>query len=200
MEKKAQIVHEDQRFIQGLIDHDSTLIEEIYRKNAGKIRSFVVRNSGTEEDANDLLQEILLSFYHQGKNGLQLRCPFEVFLYIACRNRWINELKKRGRSRVTITDMAGFSIDSSWISEAENWMEREKKETIFYAKFQELGPSCQEILGLSWTVNPESGRYNSLLDIAENLDRSYGYIRKKIAECRSRLLQLIRESDALNEH
>ena len=199
MKKEKPFIHPDQRFIQGLIDNDSEVIEEIYQKNAGRIKNFVLRNNGNADDANDLFQEILIAFYHQGKNGMQLRCPFEIFLYIACRNRWINELKKRRKSQVTITDITGLKISTSFVIQSEHWMEREKKETIFYQKYQELGPSCQEILGLSWTINPDSGKYNSLVEIANTLNRSYKYIRKKISTCRSRLVELVQGSGALNE-
>ena len=199
MKKEKPLIHADQRFIKGLVDNDSEVIEEIYRKNAGNIKNFVLRNSGNAEDAKDLLQDILIAFYHQGKNGMQLHCPFNIFLYIACRNRWINELKKRKKGRVTITDPNGLLINSSFVSQSEHWMEREKKETIFYQKFLELGPSCREILGLSWTTNPDSGKFNSLLDIASALDRSYKYVRKKISTCRSRLIELVQKSGAIND-
>lgn len=194
MKEQQQQVHEDQRYIEGLINNDSALIEEIYRRNAGRIKALVVRNSGDAEDAQDLFQEVLLALFHQARNGLILSCPFDVFFYIACRNRWINELKKRGRRRVTINDVEGFHLKSEALPTWEDLYDREKKDQLFYQKFQELGPSCRELLGLSWTKNPESGKYNSLLEIAEMLNRSYGYVRKKIGECRNRLMKLIRES------
>lgn len=199
MDKQKQAVHVDQRFIEGLVRHDRVIIEEIYQRNAGRIRSLVVRNSGDADDAQDLFQEVLMALYRQGQGGLKLRCPFDVFFYIACRNRWINELKKRGRRRVTITDPEGFIMQSAAIPEVESWQKREEKEHLFHQKFQELGPSCRELLGLSWTLNPDTGKYNSLLEVASMLDRSYGYVRKKVGECRARFMQLIRESGAYKD-
>lgn len=193
MTQKEQDTHEDQRFIEGLIEGDSDIIREIYQRNAKRIKALVVRNNGNQADAQDLFQDVLMSLHRQGKNGLRLKCPFDLFFYIACRNRWINELKKRGRARVTIRDDEGFLSEDDLYQEPF-FLDREKKQQLFYNKFRELGPSCQEILGLSWTKNPQTGKFNSLQDIAGMKNLSYGYVRKKIGDCRQRLLQLIRES------
>lgn len=192
--KKNDSVHADQRYIDGLVNNNSPVINEIYEKYYERIQRLVVHNNGDAEDARDLFQEVLVVLFHKGHEGFTLTCPFSYFLYIACRSRWINELKKRGRRRVTINDVDGFHNDTSIADEWAQIYTQEKKEQLFYREFQKLGPSCRELLGLSWTQNPGNGKYNSLYEIAELTGRTYGYVRRKISECRSRLMQRIRES------
>lgn len=192
-------MHKDQRYIDGLVNNHSSVIEEIYRLHAGRIEQLVLRNNGNLDDAKDLFQEVLMVLYHKGREGFVLTCPFGSFLYIACRSRWINELKKRGRRQVTIRDVDGLKGDTAIQNTWTELYAREHKEQLFYRKFRELGPSCQELLGLSWTQNPNTKKYNTLYEIAELVDNSYGYVRRKIADCRSRLMQLIRESDDFDQ-
>lgn len=192
--KKNYSVHADQRYIEGLVNNNSPLINEIYEKYYGRIERLVVRNNGDAEDARDLFQEVLVVLFHKGHEGFTLTCPFGYFLYMACRSRWINELKKRGRQRVTITDVDGLQYNSSIAAEWTQLYAREKQQQLFYREFQKLGPSCRELLGLSWTQNPGTEKYNSLYEIADMTGRTYGYVRRKIAECRQSLLQRIRES------
>lgn len=48
-------------------------VREIYDKYAGKVRHYIVANSGSEADAADIFQESLIAIYHQARDkGLQL--------------------------------------------------------------------------------------------------------------------------------
>lgn len=192
-------MHADQRYIKGLVNNDSEVIREIYRKYYGRIQQLVTSNSGNVEDARDVFQEVLVVLFHKGHEGFTLTCPFSYFLYIACRSRWINELKKRGRRRVTITDIDGLNNDSLLTSEWRQLYKQEKQKQLFHREFRKLGPSCQELLGLSWTENPDTSKYNSLYEVAQITGRTYGYVRRKIAECRNRLMQLVQESCDFND-
>jgi len=182
--------HPDQRYIDGLRRGDSAVIEEIYQQHAQRITQWVLRNSGDESDARDLFQESLLAIYQKAQQGLRLTCPFSAFFFITCRNQWINTLRQRKNREVTINDEQ-LSITESAQEAVQLAESQEQQRQLFLEKFRELGPACQEILGLSWTWDEERDRWNSLQDVATQLDRSYGYIRKKVAECRARLMELI---------
>lgn len=188
-------MHADQRYIDGLVNNNSGIVHEIYQKYYGRIQKLVIANSGNTEDARDLFQEVLVVLFHKGHEGFILTCPFGYFLYIACRSRWINELKKRGRQRVTINDIDGLNNNTPIAQEWTQLYIREKKEQLFYREFQKLGPSCQELLGLSWTENPGTKKYNTLYEIAQITGRTYGYVRRKVSGCRNQLMQRIRESN-----
>src|SRR5882757_284188 len=94
--------HSDQRYLEGLLSNDNQLIEEIYRLFSPGIRNWIIQNSGSEDDAADIFQESLIDIYQQAQHkGLQLTCPFEPFLLLVCKRKWLNELKKRSRRGVT---------------------------------------------------------------------------------------------------
>src|SRR5438105_2613209 len=110
MIETSKVIHTDQRFINGLLQNDTLTVKEIYERFSGKVKSYILQNNGSEDDAADIFQESLIDIYHQAKSrSLQLSCPFEPFLLLVCRRKWLNELKKRGRHKVT-NDTEGLSI------------------------------------------------------------------------------------------
>src|SRR5690242_18656530 len=93
--------HIDQKYIDALLSNDGVLLNELYQKFSGKIKSMVLQNNGTEIDAADIFQDTLLSIYHKAKTkGFILTCPLEAFLYRICKNKWMNELSKRKSQKV----------------------------------------------------------------------------------------------------
>ena len=179
------IIHLDQRYLEGLLHNDNQLVEEIYRHFAPSIRNHILHHGGSEADAADIFQESLIDIYNQAKyKGLQLTCPFEPFLLLVCKRKWLNELKKRGHSPVTKyrDDVSDYGEDV--FAAAEKLAGEEEKARIFLQQFGRLGEKCREILRLSLGGDRQE-------KIAETLGVSYGYLRKKKSECMATLLSYI---------
>lgn len=178
-------IHSDQRFIEGLLQNDRLVVEEIYRRFAPGIKRHILQNSGSEDDAADIFQESLIDIYNQAKyKGLQLICPFEPFLLLVCKRKWLNEIKKRGHSPVTKSLDALSDFGEDVFAAAENLSRDEEKARVFMRQFERLGEKCKEILRMSLTGDRQE-------KIAEALGVSYGYLRKKKSECMATLLSFI---------
>ena len=92
----ATVIHTDQRYITALLQNNTVLVKEIYDLFSGKVKSYIIQNSGSEDDAADIFQEALVDIYQQARyKNLQLTCPFEAFLLLICKRKWLNELKKK---------------------------------------------------------------------------------------------------------
>jgi RNA polymerase sigma factor (sigma-70 family) len=179
------VIHPDQRYLVGLLHNDNQVVEEIYRKFSAPIKHHILQNRGSESDAADIFQESLIDIYKQAKHkGLQLTCPFEPFLLLVCKRKWLNEIKKRGHNPVTKStdDVSEWGEDV--FAAAEQAVREEDKARVFLEQFGRLGEKCQEILRLSLT----GGRQEK---IAEALGVTYGYLRKKKSECMATLLSYI---------
>jgi RNA polymerase sigma factor (sigma-70 family) len=177
--------HPDQRYLEGLLSNDNQLIEEIYRLFAPGIRSWIVHNSGSEDDAADIFQESVIDIYNQAKyKGLQLTCPFQPFLLLVCKRKWLNEIKKRGLRQVTKSsdDLSQYGEDV--FAAAEQVGMEEEKARLFFQQFGRLGEKCREILRMSLTGERQE-------KIAEALGVTYGYLRKKKSECMATLLSFV---------
>ncbi len=185
---KQPTTHEDQRFIVGMLANDPKTIKEIYSKYLPQIKSFIIRHGGSEEDSKDIFQDALMNIYRQATNkGFTLTCPFGAFLYLVCKGKLIDELKKRKRTGVTIHDLEQYKdIEIAPQLYDDNSTEQAKND-LFWEKYKELSARCQELLKLSW-----SGI--SMKEVAEKMDISYGYARKRKTECVDNLVQLIKSA------
>lgn len=182
--------HSDQKYIDALLNNDTVLVREIYKRYAYTIKPKVIKTSGNDEDAADLFQDGLMAIYRKAKQEyFVLTCPFDAFIYRICRNIWINELKKKKR----------------WVTFARNYlyihtdigdgMERiideivceEARKKLYKEKSAELSQGCRDILKLS-----EAGK--SMIEIAEQLHLTHGFARKRKSECKKRVMQLMEQS------
>ncbi len=185
-------MHPDNKYIQALIENDTVVLNEMYSKYADKIKWMILKNNGTEQDAADIFQEALLSIYDKAvRNEFQLTCPLEAFLFLICKNKWINELNRRKNSRVTITDTGGFIIADDVKKQAEDCLLQEQRMELLEEKIKEMNEGCKELLRLSWSGKP-------LEEVAQILKVSYGYVRKKKSECVAALMKLMKQSPQFN--
>jgi RNA polymerase sigma factor (sigma-70 family) len=179
------LIHADQRYLIGLLENDTQLIESIYRLYAHSISMHILQNGGSEADAADIFQESLIDIYNQAKyKGLRLTCPFGAFLLLVCKRKWLNEIKKRGHSPVTklSDDLSEYGEDT--FAAAEKLAGEEDRIRIFLQQFERLGAKCREILKAGLTGERQE-------KIAETLGVTYGYLRKKKSECMATLLSYI---------
>lgn len=180
------MAHPDQKYIDALLANNATLLNELYQKFSGKIKAMVLRNGGAEVDARDIFQEALLSIYTKASTtGFTLTCPLDAFLYVVCKNKWLGVLSKKNIGRVTFTDTEGYSIEESNAALLENWKMDQRRADLFNKKLAALGESCRSLLLLCW-------RRKTLQEVAEAMQITYGYARKKKSECMARLIALVK--------
>ena len=69
-----------------------------------KVERMVRNNGGTRADAKDLFQDALIILLGKAKEeGFTLNCAIGTYLYAICRNRWMEELRRRGRFTQELT-------------------------------------------------------------------------------------------------
>lgn len=180
--------HPDSRYIDALITNNQPLLKELYQKCFGKVKSFVVQNHGTEEDAWDVLQEAMLSIFFKIKQKpFVLTCPLDAFIYIICKNLWIKELRKKRGVWVT-KDVDTVSLnETNDVIRAEECTREQGRRQLFIEKLSELGKGCRELLQHNW-------RGASLDEVAAKLKVTYAYVRKRKSLCMAKLVLLIKQS------
>ncbi|ADY51010.1 RNA polymerase, sigma-24 subunit, ECF subfamily [Pseudopedobacter saltans DSM 12145] len=178
--------HEDQYYLEGLLSNDSSVIQKIYSRFSSKVKRLIVSNSGTEDDAGDIFQESLIDIYNQAKyKGLQLTCPFEPFFLMVCKRKWLNQLKKKSNLQVTNNEDDLLSIGEDVFLQADKLLEEEEQSKLYVKMFERLSEKCREIINLT-LIDEHQER------IAEKLNVTYGYLRKKKSECVGSLMQMIK--------
>ena len=182
-------IHPDNKYVTALLENDGVLLDELYRTYSGKIKHLVMQNNGTEADAADVFQEAIVDIYKKAKAGFTLTCPIEAFLYLICRNRWLNNITRKKYTNVTFADDEGYSnlVSDDSFANAEQILVSQNRKNLVESKLSELGDSCRQLLQYNW-----GGK--KLEDIAALMKTSYAYIRKKKGDCMGKLIELIKRS------
>lgn len=122
-----------------LTDRERTL-ERIYAKMYPMVRHYVKENSGTDEDAKDIFQEALITYYEKVVyDQLTLTSSLSTYLMGICKNLWRQELGKRARK--------------TWLSDApidevgeEVMVDDEQPTATLMAFVEQLGETCRSLL------------------------------------------------------
>ena len=184
----SKILHHDQVYIDGLLNNNSSIVESIYKKFVPKVTYYIKMNSGSSDEAQDVIQEVLITIYNQAKTkGLELTCPFDAYFFLLCKRKWLNELKKSYNKEVTIKD-ENVSIDKDVEKLAIETEEQDEKQSLFDEMFQKLGEKCQEVLKLSFVTK-------TMEEVASKMNVTYAYVRKKKSICTGQLTELIQQSN-----
>lgn len=189
---KDKTIHEDQKYIDGLLQNNTFIIQAIYEKFAPKVTNYIKNNSGDENDANDVIQEVLITIYKQAKNNkLQLTCPFDAYFFLLCKRKWFNELKKSSKKEVTINEEVLSKGDdvSQQAYETEIFTE---KQQLFNEMFGKLGNACKDLLKATFELK-------SMEEVAGKLGVTYAYARKKKSLCIGKLTEMVRDSSAFKQ-
>jgi RNA polymerase sigma factor (sigma-70 family) len=174
-------------YIDGLVQNNSNVIREIYKKFVPKVKNYIRTNSGDDDQAQDVIQDVLITIFNQAKtNGLQLTCPFDAYFFLLCKRRWLNEIKKASNKEVTLQD-ENVSIDESVQEMTFHTEVFDEKQSLFDEMFQKLGDKCKELLQLSFVTK-------TMEEVAEKLNVTYGYVRKKKSLCTGQLTEMIQQS------
>ena len=185
-------IHKDQKYIEGLLQNNSFIIQAIYDQFVPKVINYIKKNSGDESQAKDVVQDSLITIYNQAKQKqLQLTCPFDAYFFLICKRKWLNQLNKTSFKKVTINEEI-VSIDDDAQEQAFETLLFEKKQQLFTDMFNNLGKACKELLSTSFKIK-------SLEAVAKKLNLSYAYVRKKKSLCIGQLTELVRESSQFKQ-
>lgn len=181
-------IHPDQIYIEGLATNNSAIIQSIYKKFVPKVVSYIRNNSGDTDQAQDVVQEIMILLFNQAKaQKLQLTCPFDAYFFLLCKRKWLNEIKKSSSKGVTLEEdkTSTNEFTDEMVTATEIF---DEKQQLFDLMFKKLGDKCQELLQLSFAIK-------SMEEVAEKLNVTYGYVRKKKSLCVGQLTQWIQETN-----
>jgi len=180
-------MHQDQRYIEGLLRNDRLIIGEIYTTFSAKIKGLVLKNNGNVDDARDIFQEALVAIHRNAQAGLVLECPFDAYFYVVCKRKWLNMLKKNRRHDVTIHEVEGYEGAEVQVEGTQMHNLQTEREEFFWNVFKDLGDKCQELLRLGWSGLP-------MQEVAEKLGMTYGYARRRKTLCTQQLMDMAKNS------
>lgn len=106
------------------------------------IKKYILANSGTKQDAEDVFQEALLLTLEKIKNpSFNLTASLNTFLFSVSKNMWLEVLK-------TKKHMHEFKPENNFVLNDENELQKanDKKLETAETAFLKLGKQCKDLL------------------------------------------------------
>ena len=180
--------YENEEILKGILNNDNSVLQAIYDQYYHKIYALVTRNSGNEDDVNDIFQEAIIVIYRKLKEKrLELNgCTFETYFYSVSRLMWLKQLERRKKDVINITDISSFSEDV-YDEDLNELTIKNERYKLFQKHFVQLGEDCQKILKLFFKKIP-------LKQIAEMMGYSSdSYVKKRKHQCKEYLVANIKQ-------
>jgi RNA polymerase sigma factor (sigma-70 family) len=148
------------------------------------VRALVRRNSGTEDDADDILQEALVTLWERVTTGrFHYSARLGTFIYATAHNMWLRRLaRSRREAPGIVTDPP--SDDASPL----DLMIEEEEAEIVRSALERLGEPCRRLLLLFYWEEESMESIASEMGMA-NADT----VKSRKYQCKKSLEALIRE-------
>ena len=92
--------------MEGLAKEDRAAIEQIYRDNYTMVQSFILNNSGSQDDARDIFQEAMIVLFEKaGAESFELSSQIKTYIYSVCRRLWLKRLTQMQRYSGNLENM-----------------------------------------------------------------------------------------------
>ena len=168
-------------------------IKAIYRNYFDSLSWYVMNNNGTRQDAEDIFQEVVVSFIELvQKDRFRGESTVKTFLFSLNRHTWLNELKRRGRA-LAREEKFEKSQERSVLDVSFQITGREDRNKVMDV-IGRLGETCKKILLLFYYEN------RSIAEILKTLDyENEQVVRNKKSKCLKQLAAMINEDPVLKQ-
>lgn len=178
LDSEAELI---QKFLVG----NTEVLEGIYQHYFPAVRKYVINNSGSVTEAEDIFQDAMVLTYQKLKTeSIELQCSLKTYVFSVAKYLWLNNLKRR--KKITFFNLLP-ELSENLNSEILETIQKNEKLVFFQQYFLKLNRRCQELLELFFNEK-------SMKHIAESMGLSPKYVRKKKFECKKQLLKMM-ESD-----
>lgn len=124
-----------------LRDNSQKAWKGIYKEGRPMVFKYVMSNSGSRQDAADILQEgVCILMEKINDPNFELTSKASTFLYSICRFRWMYRLREGGKIETVNTFPEELMINPEIDHEKEELLQK------MYKGISELGDSCKKII------------------------------------------------------
>ena len=138
-------MYTDKEIVRGILDNDSRVINYVYKMIYPSIKNYILSNSGSPEDVEDVFQEAFVTIYKSLKRRGYIKVDsFKSYMFVVCKNTWLDSLR---RSEASVTETV-----NNWDSFEEEYEANEKtpyddeKYQLFLKHFNRLSSEQRRAL------------------------------------------------------
>lgn len=176
----------DARLLDRIRKGDEAALVTLYDSNRRAITSFVTRNSGNRDDAEDMLQEALVILWERVRSGrFELTARLNTFIFATVKNMWMRRLSEQRRA-VPLTPEMADGGDNAPDALEEMMMQEEAQRVRDALKI--LGEPCRRLLLLFYWEEQSMEEIAAALNFA-NADT----VKSKKYQCKKALEKILGE-------
>ena len=177
---------EDSELKEGIRKGDRIALNEVYQRYFRRVFAWVRNHQGTEEDARDVFQEVLVIVYQQLQDpAFEIKYALGTYLYTLVRNVWLKRLRD-DRVLGKASDEGLEFVPGDEVVEPDV---QAQQEHLYRKMFLRLGEQCQQILQ-RFLAGESIRRITEALNLS-----SENYAKKRKFQCKQQLMKLIKEDD-----
>lgn len=179
--------YNDEQILKGILRHDNLILQYIYKQFYYQVNLFIKRNSGNEDDANDIFQEAIIIIYRKLKeNDLVFKMSsFQGYLFSVCRFLWLKELEKRKIEQQRLNDSLPF-LEDIYDDNLVEIVRKNERYGLYQKHFKTLSTDCQKLLQLFFEKVP-------MTEIAKIMGyKGDNYAKKRKYTCKELLVSRIK--------
>ena len=141
-----QKTYTDQEILDGLRrggQPEDAALRQVYLQNRTAVLDLIKKNKGSMEEAKDVFQEAIMSFYENIKNGkFKGESAISSYIYSIARFIWLNKLKRKGIGQRILDTQQPCEIEESFLP---RFFAKEKEKQVLDL-FEKLGCDCKKVL------------------------------------------------------
>ncbi len=157
---------------------DKIEFEFILRENNKRIFNYLLKILRNQEDAEDILQEVFISFYHKMENIDENAC--QSYLFKTAYNKALNLIKSRKKKKI-LTQKQMINNETQKNEQNPN----NKKDEILKKAFSKLPPKYAILLELQFYQKM------SYREIAKTLSTTMSAVDSKLVRAKKKLKKII---------
>jgi len=186
MQTQFYFFNEESKLLNALRNGDDHALVDLFHQNRRSIASLIIRNHGTEDDVEDVLQESLIILWERIHHGsFEYQAKLSTFIYATAKNIWFRRLS-RHRREISITDDT-FEVADKGATPLEELEENERVLAIQQA-MEQIGNPCHDLLLLYYW------KEMSMEEIARTLGfANADTVKSKKYQCKKVLERLVKK-------
>jgi len=141
--------YSDEVLLEGLRQQKKKDIEYMYREYVPVLKHFIYRNSGNQQDVEDLFQDAIIVLYKRSLiEPFNLECSLKTYFMSICKNLWLQRLERKFR----LLYQADYEVHEPRMTYSMEDMELGEtsleQRRLFYKNLLALPKDCKRLIEL----------------------------------------------------
>jgi RNA polymerase sigma factor (sigma-70 family) len=173
--------------VERLKNRDPEVFRQLYKTYAKMITGHCLKNSGSTEDAKELIQITFTELWAAINDGrYREEGKLGQYIFQLAANNWRYELRKRRNNPTDSMDggESGIQIADDSEDSIERQVVKDRYLNAINQALQKIDSVCEQVIRLYHLQE------QNLQDVAEQMNYDYNNLRKRIFDCRKKLKKL----------